>query len=153
LAAVIIPAVTLFLTVFDSLIRAEGPPDVALSGQVSSVEEGAMEGVLVSAKKTGSTITVTVVSDQKGRYRFPAAKLRRGQYVLSIRAAGYELDGGGAAEISAGKSATADLRLTKTKRLASQLTNGEWLVSVPGTKQQKSTLLSCVGCHTVERIV
>ena len=29
----------------------------ALSGQVSSAEEGPMEGVLVSAKKAGSTIT------------------------------------------------------------------------------------------------
>ena len=34
-----------------------------LSGQVSSAEEGAMEGVLVSARKAGSNITVTVVSD------------------------------------------------------------------------------------------
>ena len=38
----------------------------ALSGQVSSSEEGAMEGVLVSAKKEGSTITTTVVSNDKG---------------------------------------------------------------------------------------
>jgi hypothetical protein len=36
-----------------------------------------MEGVLVSAKKVGSTITVTVVSNQEGRYRFPSAKLPR----------------------------------------------------------------------------
>ena len=31
----------------------------ALAGQVSSAEEDAMEGVLVSARKAGSTITVT----------------------------------------------------------------------------------------------
>ena len=34
-----------------------------LSGQVSSTEEGMMEGVLVSAKKEGSTVTTTVVSN------------------------------------------------------------------------------------------
>jgi hypothetical protein len=34
-----------------------------------------MEGVLVSAKRAGSTITVTVVSDAKGRYAFPANRL------------------------------------------------------------------------------
>src|SRR5215470_10804919 len=34
----------------------------ALVGQVSSAEEGAMEGVVVSAKKDGSTITVSVVT-------------------------------------------------------------------------------------------
>ena len=35
----------------------------ALTGQVTSAEEGAMEGVVVSAKKDGSTISLSVVSD------------------------------------------------------------------------------------------
>ena len=51
-----------------------------------------MEGVLVSAKKAGSTITITVVSDKDGRYSFPASKLEPGQYALRIRAVGYDLD-------------------------------------------------------------
>ena len=49
----------------------------ALTGSVTSAEEGAMEGVLVSAKKNGSNMTITVVSDAKGNYRFPASKLDR----------------------------------------------------------------------------
>src|SRR4051794_21105008 len=49
-----------------------------LSGTITSAEEGAMEGVLVSAKRVGSTITVTVASDAEGRYAFPAAKLEPG---------------------------------------------------------------------------
>ena len=44
---------------------------MALAGQVSSQEEGPMEGVLVSAKAANSTITVTVVSDEHGHYSFP----------------------------------------------------------------------------------
>src|ERR1700732_5129833 len=63
---------------------------VALIGQVSSPEEGAREGVLVTARKTGASFTVTVVSDDKGHYSFPAAKLEPGHYTLTIRAAGYE---------------------------------------------------------------
>src|SRR6266571_2218149 len=43
-----------------------------LTGQVSSAEEGAMEGVVVSAKKDGSTISVSVVTDARGRFTFPA---------------------------------------------------------------------------------
>ena len=39
-----------------------------LSGQVSSAEENAMEGVVVSAKKAGSTITVSVISDAQGHF-------------------------------------------------------------------------------------
>jgi hypothetical protein len=36
-----------------------------LTGRVVSDPEGPMEGVLVSARKSGATITVTVVSDAK----------------------------------------------------------------------------------------
>ena len=41
---------------------------VALNGTVTSAEEDRMEGVLVSAKRAGSIITTTVVTDQQGRY-------------------------------------------------------------------------------------
>lgn len=112
-----------------------------------------MEGVLVSAKKAGSTVTITVVSDGQGRYRFPRAKLAPGWYSLHIRAVGYELDGPGAAEVAPHITATADLRLRKTQDLASQLTNAEWIASVPGTEQQKTSLLNCLSCHTLERVV
>jgi Carboxypeptidase regulatory-like domain len=86
-------------------LRAQAPA-AALSGQVSSAEEGAMEGVLVSAKKPGSTITVTVASDKDGRYSFPAARLEPGQYAVSIRAVGYDADGRPSAEVAAGRTAT-----------------------------------------------
>src|SRR5438094_984984 len=38
----------------------------ALTGTVTSTEEGKMEGVLVSAKRNESRITVTVVTDANG---------------------------------------------------------------------------------------
>ena len=82
-----------------NFIRAANSPDIALTGQVSSTEEGPMEGVLVSAKKEGSTVTITVISDQQGRYQFPAAKLTPGDYSINIRAVGYELEGSGAAKV------------------------------------------------------
>jgi virginiamycin B lyase len=130
---------------------AQGQP--ALGGTVSSAEEGKMEGVVVSARKDGATMTISVVSDAQGRYAFPAAKLDDGHYTLTMKAVGYDLDGSPAADVAAGKSASADLKLTKTKNLTAQLSNAEWLASVPGTKEQKQFLLNCTGCHTLERIV
>src|SRR5882724_11043994 len=53
---------------------AQAQPAPALTGQVTSADEGLMEGVLVSVKKAGSTITTTVVTDQQGRYRFPGPR-------------------------------------------------------------------------------
>ncbi len=64
-------AMALFLAGFDSL-RGQSPTAATLRGHVNSQEEGPMEGVLVSAKKADSTISVTVVSDEQGRYQFPA---------------------------------------------------------------------------------
>jgi virginiamycin B lyase len=122
----------------------------ALSGKVSA-EQGALEGVLVSAKRSGSTVTVTVVSDKDGRYSFPAARLEPGQYSLRIRAAGYELANSDPVSVAADKTATADLALRKTEDIASQLSSAEWLASMPGTDAQKGQLLNCVGCHTLER--
>jgi len=144
--------VPLFAAALLAALSTAAVAQTALSGTVSSAEEGAMEGVLVRAKKAGSTITVTVVSDAKGRYAFPAAKLPPGSYGLRIRASGYDLAGPDSAEVAAGKTATADLKLKKTADLAAQLSNGEWLASFPGTDQQKAVMRNCVGCHTLERI-
>ncbi|MGA9302731.1 MAG: carboxypeptidase regulatory-like domain-containing protein, partial [Bradyrhizobium sp.] len=122
----------------------------ALSGTVTAGSE-ALEGVLVSARKSGSTVTVTVVSGKDGRYSFPATKLEPGAYSLRIRAVGYDLDGPSQASVAADQTTTADLMLRATKDLASQLTNAEWLASMPGTDGQKGQLLNCVGCHTLAR--
>jgi len=125
----------------------------ALKGEVSSAAEGKMEGVLVSAKKTGSPITITVVSDEKGRYQFPRSKLGAGRYAVTVRAIGYDPEKSLSAEVRNAKSARLNIRLKKTADLAAQLTNAEWMVSVPGTPQDKRTLLNCVTCHTLERIM
>jgi streptogramin lyase len=121
----------------------------ALSGKVTSNEEGAMEGVLVGAKK--GTITVTVVSDEQGRYSFPAKRLAPGKYELRVRAVGYELDSPKMVTVT-NKGTQAELKLRKAADLAAQLSNGEWVTSMPGSDSQKGLLLNCVGCHTLERI-
>jgi hypothetical protein len=148
LSLAVVFAVSLAVTA--TSLRAQGA--VALSGQVTSAEEGAMEGVLTSVKKAGATITVTVASDAQGRYRFPATKVEPGRYALEIRAVGYGLEGPGAVEIAAQTATIADLKLRKTKDLAAQLTNAEWLISMPGPETQKLALLGCVQCHTLERV-
>jgi streptogramin lyase len=139
------------------IASAVSPPAAAqtpavLAGSVSSAEEGMMEGVLVSARKDGSTITTTVVSDNQGHYAFPAGRLEPGHYALSIRAVGYDLAGPKDAALEAGRTAAADLKLVKTKNLSAQLSNAEWIASAPGTDRQRALLTNCVGCHTVQRV-
>ena len=93
-------------------IQAETSLAQTLTGTVSSAAEGAMEGVLVSAQKAGSPITVTVVSDAQGRFRFPDGRLSPGHYTLRIRATGYDLAGPKTVELG---PAPADIAINLTK--------------------------------------
>jgi virginiamycin B lyase len=68
----------LFAFILGAPAGAQSATTAALVGQVSSAEEGPMEGVLVSARKSGSTITISVASDREGRYSFPSSKLGAG---------------------------------------------------------------------------
>jgi virginiamycin B lyase len=130
---------------------AEPKSPSALTGKVSSAEEGAMEGVVVSAKQ--GIVTVSVVSDDKGAFSFPASKLDAGDYALSIRAAGYDLEGPKSVTVAADKPAQIDVKLVKTNNLSAQLTNLEWMLSAPGGDDQKRALTGCTNCHSVERIL
>jgi virginiamycin B lyase len=141
-------AVVAWVAVAGPLAAQKAAP--ALTGTVTAGPE-ALEGVLVSAKKSGSTITTTVVSDKDGRYSFPAGRLEPGAYSLRIRAVGYDLEGPGQVSVTADNATTADLKLRAAHDIASQLTNAEWLASMPGTDAQKGQLLNCVGCHTLAR--
>jgi len=126
----------------------------ALTGTDASSEEGPMEGVLFDARQDGfppsrspSPPTPRAVTASRPPSSTPATTR------CASRAVGYDLDGKPGADIAAGSAATADLKLKRTRNISAQLTNAEWLESVPGTPVQKDALFNCVSCHTVERIV
>ena len=122
-------------------LMAAAPSHPALTGKVTSQAEGQMEGVLVGAKKMGSTITTWVVSNAQGQYAFPADRIEPGKYAISIRAVGYELPST-SVEVT-DQPAQLDLQLdkiTSVTKLGMQLTNAEWRMSVPGTPQEKAAL-------------
>src|SRR4051812_4230737 len=60
---------------FQTPVLAEIAASPALSGKITSQQEGAMEGVLVGAKKIGSTIGTWVVSNAQGQYTFPRERM------------------------------------------------------------------------------
>src|SRR5205085_11751567 len=111
------------------------------------------EGVVVTARSPKSIVQVSVTSDADGRYSFPRSHLQPGEYTLSTRAVGYDIASPVTAMVADEDAATADIKLKQTKNLAGQPTNAEWMMSIPGTEEQKAGLLNCVGCHTLERVV
>ena len=134
-----------------SPVRAQA--GVALTGLVISEEEDRMEGVVVTAHREGSPISISVVTDETGRFNFPASRLSDGDYLLRIRAVGYELVGPRGIDVRSGVTSNAIIKLKETKDLAAQLTNAEWLASMPGSDEQKKFLLSCNSCHSYQPIV
>jgi streptogramin lyase len=116
-----------------------------------------MEGVVVNARRDGANFTVSVVSDAQGKYSFPRTHLSPGKYALTIRAVAYDLIGPNSVEITEGKITRVDLRLDRTKDLASQLSSLEWAMSMPGTPEQKDRFVyqtgNCAYCHAWERIM
>lgn len=147
-------AVVILGTFLGGMASLKGAEPTALTGVVTSEAEGAMEGVLVSAKRVGGTITVTVASNKEGRYAFPTGRLSAGEYELSIRAVGYEMGKQNQAATVGRSTTQADIRLQKTRDLASQLMDAEWLISIPGTREQKQRLfVVCTTCHTLGPIL
>ena len=144
-------AAALLFTLKGQPVWAQDEP--ALTGTVSSETEGNMEGVVVTAAQPGSIVRVSVTTDAQGRYAFPQNRLIPGEYTITIRTVGYDIDAPTKALVEAEKTTTTDIKLKKTKNLASQLTNAEWMMSIPGTEEEKAALLNCTGCHTLERIV
>jgi len=131
----------------------------ALTGTVTSKAEGAMEGVAVIAKRDGSPVLTSVMTDARGQYSFPRSHLKPGKYTIAIRAAGYVLPGSGTipVDVSAEAAGRLDLALldATTDQMANQLTTVDWLMSMPGTTAQKDLLVrkvvNCGFCHDMER--
>jgi streptogramin lyase len=146
--------VVLAFVAFAGPMTAQTQAPSALAGTVSSQADGPMEGVLVGARKSGSTIATWVVTNARGEYRFPRERLEPGTYAVAIRAAGYKARPA-SAEVTA-HGGRLDLQLEKVTRateLGLQLSNAEWINSVPGTPGQKLALGGCVNCHTLQRVL
>src|SRR3954468_13656942 len=62
--------------------------DQVLSGAITSASGQKLEGVTVSAKRDGTTITTSVYTDQDGNYYFPA--MAEGKYQVWAQALSFE---------------------------------------------------------------
>jgi streptogramin lyase len=155
LLAALFAAITVLLAVafVRVTVAAEGTSSAALTGTVRSDSDGVMEGVLVGAKRAGSTISTWVVSNADGQYTFPRDRMEPGHYSISIRAVGYDLPT--TSVDLKGDTSRLDLQLTKLTRpmkIATQMSNAELILSAPGTAAQKAQLGGCVNCHTLQRV-
>ena len=129
------------------------PP--TLVGTVRTGDGQPLEGVAVSARETGSTITRTVFTDQGGEFFFPALSV--GRYRLWAQATGFDA---ARADVALDPAHTTRHAFTMQPLadITMQLMGSEWLESLPSaTKEQRRMReifrVNCALCHTTSVIL
>src|SRR2546428_13021969 len=89
--AVIIVVAALAVLFSGGAFRLPAQEPVSLTGHIKSDEEGLMEGVAVRARRAGSNMTLTVISNEKGVYAFPENRLEARPDPIPRRGWGYDL--------------------------------------------------------------
>jgi streptogramin lyase len=122
--------------------------DAVLSGSIASAAGEKLNGVTVSAKAEGSTITTTVFTDEAGDYYFPpmpTGKYRVWAQALTFATAKDEVDLAGAKRD--------DFKLAPLQDFERQLPGDLVIASLPDATPEDARLKSlvhnnCTGCHT-----
>jgi len=132
-------------------VTAAQAADQVLSGRIASRAGQKLDGVTVSAKREGSTVTTSVYTDAAGEYFFPP--LPEGRYRVWAQALGFER-ASGSVELSAARRQ--DFALTEIadpERRFRQLP-GELMVaalpeaSADDARMKKIFMNNCTGCHS-----
>src|SRR5215469_15581583 len=93
-----------------SLVAAMSPADAAtITGTVTGPDGKPFRGAFVQARNLKTKITVSVLSDNAGKYR--VENLGPGDYRLQMRAIGYKADPKSGVTLTADQSITQDLAL------------------------------------------
>jgi streptogramin lyase len=122
-----------------------------LSGTIVSPSGQKLEGVTVSAKREGSTITTSAYTDASGGYYFPPQA--EGKYRVWAQALGFERSTT-TVDLSAARAANFSLReIADAERRFRQLP-GEMMVaalpeaSADDARMKKILMNNCTGCHS-----
>src|SRR5215472_1972539 len=148
LAGVAILCVVMFAVAI--MASATQAADQVLSGVISSAAGQKLDGVTVSAKMEGSTITTSVYTDEKGAYYFPA--MPEGKYRLWAQTLGFET-AKGSVDLSAAKRQDFTLQpITDAERRYRQLPSELVTAALPESTPQdalmkKIFMNNCNSCH------
>jgi hypothetical protein len=104
-----------------------------------------MEGVVVTAKRPGLDRAVSVTTDAQGRH---SRRLNRAN-TLSASAPSATTSARRPRLPSSRKGRHSRHQAQEDQNLASQLTNAEWMMSIPAGRARAPLLNT--GCHTLER--
>jgi streptogramin lyase len=122
--------------------------DVILSGTVTSAAGENLNGVMVSAKPEGGTITTTVLTDEAGKYYFPP--LPAGKYRVWAKTLTFDT---AKSEIDLGATRRQNFTLKPLDDYFRQLPGSVMLAALPEDNEQDKRMKvivrnNCTACHT-----
>jgi streptogramin lyase/cytochrome c5 len=130
------------------------------TGIVRSEAGDPLEGIMVQLIASQNNIRTTVYSNEIGEYEFP--RLPTGDYTLRIARPlrwqpytrdAVHIDGAPYLDEIVLQPVTSDELLPPTLDIKAQLTGAEWLMNLPGTEEEKRTLVNnCNWCHSYQQI-
>ena len=135
-----------------SLILATGAQaaDQLLSGTITSPSGQKLEGVTVSARQEGSTITTSVYTDESGVYYFPP--MPAGKYKVWAQALGFEASRS-SVDLAGGRRQDLVLQpIADTERRTRQLPSELLVAALPeatdaDARMKQVFMNNCTGCH------
>jgi len=125
--------------------------DQVLSGAISSASGQKLEGVTVSAKRDGSTITTSVYTDEAGNYYFPP--LAEGKYQVWANSLGFE-NAKSAVDLAATRKHNITLApITDREAAIRQLPSELLVAALPEDTAEDAAIKkiftnNCTGCHS-----
>jgi streptogramin lyase len=119
-----------------------------ISGTVTGPDGAPLRAIFVQARNAQTKITVSVLSDNQGRYR--ADDLAAGDYRISIKAPGYRADPKNGVALAADANLAQDFQLQTTPVRWTDVSFYQGLRLMPEARGKDTYFRHCFACHGFE---
>src|SRR5215475_1014108 len=116
-----------------------------ITGTVTGPDGAPFRGAFVQARHAGLKMTVSVLSDNQGRY--VVENLPAGDYRLLVRTVGYKADVKAGVKLDAEQNMSHDFALQKAPIRWSDISIDQGRVLLPEARGKKTLFENCLSCH------
>ena len=133
------------LGILGLLLAAPVADAATITGTVTGPDGAPFRGAFVQASHAGLKMTVSVLSDNQGRY--VVENLPAGDYRVQVRSVGHKADIKAGVKLDADQNAAYDFALQKAPIRWTDLSINQGQVLLPDARGKKTLFDNCMSCH------